>query len=127
MDTEIIMTGSPIEKDWGEEQRNAFFAWAGGDVIEKQNSKTDHWEIVTDSVLFSKDTAYRVKLRPSFGSGAPRPYKRRGNFRFRWKDVLEAWLDGEECRFYDEKKQEWHSIRPDTHMWDCITLYEIKA
>lgn len=113
--------------NWNESQESSFFAWAAGNVIETLSPETGKWVQEADSVLFSKNGKYRVKLRPSFGSGDPKPYKRRGNFRFRWKDVLEAWLDGQECRFYDEKKKEWHSIRSDRHIWDCITLYEIKA
>ena len=120
------MAKKTTRKEWSEEQKESFFAWAEGQVIEKQNAQTGQWDQAADSILFSKTSQYKVKLRPSFGSGGPKPYVRRGNFRFRWKDVLGAWLEGEQCRFYDEKKQEWHDIRPDSHIWDCITLYEIK-
>lgn len=113
-------------KKWTDGQKQAFIAWAEGNVIESKNPKSGKWDMVTDSVLFSKDIEYQIKLRPSFGSGPDRPFKRRGNFRFRWKEVLEAWLEGEDCRFYDEKKQEWHEIKTNRHIWDCITLYEIK-
>ena len=109
---------------WKESQIEAFNFWADGNVIEYRVNDSSEWAMAGDSVLLSMDSEYRIKLKQSLSGGEPKPFKKRGNFRFRWKDELNSWLSGRDVKFYDDKKKEWHHLTPDKHVWDCITIYE---
>ena len=110
---------------WSNVQKRAFLAWADGYIIEYKNKRNGDWKIIGDSVLFDKKSEYREKRMPTADGSLGRKFKVRGIFRFRWKSVLERWLEDEECRFYDEKKQEWHPVKTSQHIWDCTTVYEV--
>ena len=111
--------------NWSKDQENAFNSWASGNVIEYRTAGASSWVVAADSVMFSKSIEYRQKMKPAVPGSKSIPYKRRGNFRFRWRDELQSWLNGKTVRFYDDKKKEWHSLHSDSHIWDCITIYDI--
>jgi len=112
--------------EFTEQQKEVFDAWTRGCIVEYLPvSKTD-WIQADKSLKMDKRYQYRMKMKPGSTPENPRPYKVRGEFRFRWRIELQEWLSGEQMKFYDDKKKEWHTVYPDQHIWDCVTIYENK-
>jgi hypothetical protein len=112
--------------EFSELQKKCFNSWSNSNVIEYYDDNKKSWVQGGNSINFSTVNEYREKFKAIKDlNGNPINYKRRDNFRFRWKDELIAWQNGEAVKFYDDKKKEWHLLKKDYHVWDCITIYEI--